>query len=174
MCITSLIFPSFNVSLLSSAVIQALIRTATIIQSLTPLLPSPPPKTMVSTRANPTSPLFSPLRPPTIRRRPRLPPRPPLYSPGLSAAVIADLLDDEIDIGPKATPVTNISSHVERRIGGQVVYLTRKEDEERRKKERARRLARERKGGKGRAARRRAWKRGGGLGRSRGAGGKFE
>jgi hypothetical protein len=88
--------------------------------------------TMVSTRRNPTSPLRIPTEPP-IRCRPRPTPRAPKYSPWLADAVVRDLANDVLDIGEKATPVENISSHVERRIGGQIVYLTRSEDGVRRR-----------------------------------------
>jgi hypothetical protein len=55
----------------------------------------------------------------------------------VSAAVVRDLEDDVLDIGEKATPVECISSHVERRMKGQVVFLTREEDGVRRAKVRS-------------------------------------
>ena len=51
--------------------------------------------------------------------------------------MVRDLEDDVLDIGEKATPVECISSHVERRMKGQVVFLTREEDGVRRAKVRS-------------------------------------
>jgi len=91
---------------------------------------------MPSTRAHPTSPLRPPFSPPT-RIRPRPTPRPPKYSPWVSAAVVRDLENDVLDIGEKATPVEDNSSHMERRMKGQVVFLTREDDGVRRAKVRS-------------------------------------
>jgi hypothetical protein len=51
--------------------------------------------------------------------------------------VVRDLENDVLDIGEKATPVEDNSSHVERRMKGQVVFLTREDDGVRRAKVRS-------------------------------------
>jgi hypothetical protein len=55
----------------------------------------------------------------------------------VSADVVRDLENDVLDIGEKATPVEDNSSHVERRMKGQVVFLTREDDGVRRAKVRS-------------------------------------
>jgi hypothetical protein len=87
---------------------------------------------MVSTRRS-GSPVIEPSEP-AVKKRPRPAPRPPKYPAWLSAAVVADLENDVINIGPKALPIAEKSSHVERRVGGKVVFLRRgKWEEEKRK-----------------------------------------
>jgi hypothetical protein len=81
---------------------------------------------MVSTRGHPTSPLNTGISN-AKTKRPRPAPRPPKYPPHLSRAVVADLDDDVIDIGPKATLIVDLHRHYERKVGGGVVFLTREE-----------------------------------------------
>ncbi len=87
---------------------------------------------MVSTRSS-ISPLSAGILN-TVKKRPRPAPRPPKYPPHISRAVVADLDDDVLDIGPKATPIEDLHLHYERKVKGEVVYLTKKGLEEERKK----------------------------------------
>ena len=81
---------------------------------------------MVSTRGHPTSPLNNGISN-DKKKRPRPAPRAPKYPPHFSRAFVANLDDDIIDIGPKATPIVDLHKHYERKVKGGVVFLTREE-----------------------------------------------
>jgi hypothetical protein len=81
---------------------------------------------MVSTRGHPTSPLNTGISN-DKKKRPRPAPRAPKYPPHFSRAFVADLDDDIIDIGPKATPIVDLHKHYERKVNGGVVFFTREE-----------------------------------------------
>jgi hypothetical protein len=52
----------------------------------------------------------------------------------MSRAFVSDLDNDVLDIGPAAFPMEDTRSHVERRVGGRVVFLRRGGEEKRKRK----------------------------------------